>query len=210
MKQNATPKKRAFLAAYAITGNVRLAAISAKINRVAHYRWLAEDEVYAEAFAEAQTEAGERLEEEARRRAIEGVRRVKFYKGLPILLPVYDKRGRPVLDGAGNQTYEPYAEHEYSDTLLIFLLKGAFPEKYKDRVQTQITDAKDETPKVIEIDDWYGNQTAPSAATPAGHLVGPEPVQGDCMRAPVGQDGARVDGRGKGSRPKARRKKGRD
>jgi len=28
---------------------------------------------------------------------------------------------------------------EYSDTLLIFLMKGAMPEKYKDRVSNEIT-----------------------------------------------------------------------
>jgi hypothetical protein len=31
----------------------------------------------------------------------------------------------------------PYVEHEYSDTLLIFLLKGARPEKYRERADVR-------------------------------------------------------------------------
>lgn len=31
----------------------------------------------------------------------------------------------------------PYIEHEYSDTLLIFLLKGARPEVYRERADVR-------------------------------------------------------------------------
>jgi hypothetical protein len=31
--------------------------------------------------------------------------------------------------------------HEYSDTLLIFLLKGARPQKYRDNVRQEVTEA---------------------------------------------------------------------
>ena len=80
------PKRGAFLAAYAETGCVGIAAKAAGINRCTHSEWMKEPE-YRKAFAEAQEAAGEKLEAEARRRAIEGTRRYKFNKGEPILDP---------------------------------------------------------------------------------------------------------------------------
>jgi hypothetical protein len=64
----------------------------------------------------AYEQAGERLEQEARRRAVEGTKKNVYYQGEP----------------CGVNT-------EYSDTLLIFLLKGAKPEKYAERVHNSVT-----------------------------------------------------------------------
>jgi hypothetical protein len=81
------------------------------VGRTSHYRWLAQDPDYREAFALAKREAADMLEGEAIRRAVEGVEvPTGWYKGEP---------------GAFIT--------QYSDTLLIFLLKGAFPEKYSDK-----------------------------------------------------------------------------
>lgn len=98
------------LAAYAQTGNVSAAAKLAEVSRRSHYEWLARDKRYAAAFEEAVDEAADRLETEARRRAVSGVADPVFYKG--------EKVG---------------SIQKYSDTLLIFLLKGARPEKYAER-----------------------------------------------------------------------------
>jgi hypothetical protein len=115
---NATERhKKAMLAALAITGNVTRAADAAKVGRTTHYEWLEADPGYAKAVGAAMDEAADRLEDEARRRAAEGLVRYKFHQGSPVLHPV---------------TGEPYYELEYSDTLLIFLLKGARPHKYRD------------------------------------------------------------------------------
>ncbi len=106
------PKKRAFLAAYRETGNVRLACEAAQIGRSSHYRWL-DDPDYAEEFERAKKDAVDVLEAEARRRAVEGWEEpVGWYKG-----------------EAGGTV------RRYSDTLLIFLLKGAAPEKYRERME---------------------------------------------------------------------------
>jgi hypothetical protein len=113
------PKKAAFLAAYATCGVISRAATASGINRHCHCRWIEEDPEYARAFADAHEEAIDVLEGEARRRAFEGLVRYKFHQGKPILDP---------------KTGEPYYELEYSDTLLIFLLKGARPEKYRERM----------------------------------------------------------------------------
>lgn len=104
------PRKRAFIAAYAETGTIVQAAEIAGIDRQTHYDWSASDPDYVKACQDAYIQSGERLEQEARRRAVQGVQKPVFYKG--------EKCG---------------AVTEYSDTLLIFLLKGAMPEKYKER-----------------------------------------------------------------------------
>lgn len=67
------PKKRAFLAAYAECGTVTRAAEIAGIERNTHYVWLKDDPDYAKACEAAYEQAAERLEQEARRRAVEGV-----------------------------------------------------------------------------------------------------------------------------------------
>ena len=92
-----------FLLAFADTGTIRRAAELANITRNTHYDWLRGDEHYAAAFREAEEQAADTLEEEARRRAIEGVEEpVGFYMG---------KHGGTFI-------------RRYSDPLLKFLLEG--------------------------------------------------------------------------------------
>ncbi len=105
------PHQRAFLAAFRATCNVRLACEVAKVGRSSHYRWREKDSEYREAFDLAKEEAADILEAEAFRRAVEGVEKpVGWYKGKP-----------------GGYV------REYSDILLIFLLKALLPERYRER-----------------------------------------------------------------------------
>jgi len=108
-------KKEAFLTALSECGMITLAAEIAGIARSTHYRWLEEDPDYPALFIAATEQAGERLEQEARRRAVEGVKEDVYYQGKP----------------CGVVT-------KYSDTLLIFLMKGAMPEKYKERISSEV------------------------------------------------------------------------
>lgn len=104
-------KQNAFLSAYAKHGTITHSAREAGIAPAYHYKWLDIDPEYPALFKAAHQEAVDHLEREARRRAIEGVEEpTGWYKGEP---------GGFV--------------KKYSDTLLIFLLKGALPDKYKDR-----------------------------------------------------------------------------
>lgn len=125
----ATPKRSkpdwapAFLAALADTGNISAAATLAGINRTTFYRRRDDDEAFAKAVSDALETACDSLELEARRRALAGVPRKKFDKGLPIIDP---------------DTGEQYVEREYSDTLMIFLLKGHRPEKYRENVRHEV------------------------------------------------------------------------
>lgn len=106
------PQKRALLLAYSECLSIPQSAAHAHVDRSLHFHWLKSDPEYAVAFEEAKQMGAEALETEAVRRAKEGVQRTLFYKGEPI----------------GTETV-------YSDTLLIFLLKGAYPEKYRERFE---------------------------------------------------------------------------
>ncbi len=134
------PKQRAFLAAYAECGCIRYAARMAKCSRSAHYKWM-QDAAYAEAFAEAREEACDVLESEARRRAVTGVPKPVYYKG-KICGTV----------------------REYSDTLLIFLMKGAMPEKYRDNYRAERTTPNDLAERMEELNAGRARVAALRAA----------------------------------------------
>jgi hypothetical protein len=125
------PKQKAFLTAYSQVGNITEAARIVKCSRASHYEWLAEDPEYAEAFEQAQEKAVDLLEAEARRRAVDGLEEPVIYQGELSFLPKV-RRGQVVTDASGRQVRsdKPLTIRKYSDTLLIFLLKGARPAKY--------------------------------------------------------------------------------
>lgn len=136
--QNSTPKKRprwakAFLVALAEFGNVRHSCEVAGIDRKTAYNLRDADKTFATDWEQAQEEAADLLEQEARRRAERGVQRLKFHKGSPIMVPAIGADRLPIKDDDGKFVMVPYVEHEYSDTLMIFLLKGIRPEKYRER-----------------------------------------------------------------------------
>ena len=112
------PKKRAFLMAYAKMGNITSAAEAAEIARRTHYDWCDADQEYVLAFEQAKEAFADMLEREALRRATEGVEHTVYQGGKAV-----GKR------------------REYSDTLLIFMLKGERAEKYRERTSTELTGA---------------------------------------------------------------------
>jgi hypothetical protein len=122
-------RSTAFLRAYEATGSISKAAEAAGIDRTQHYRRLKQDKNYAQAFAESTELAINVLEEEALRRAVYGVDEPVVFKGRFS----YDKvRGK---DGRLKRSSEPLAIRKYSDSLLQFLLRGARPEKYRERYE---------------------------------------------------------------------------
>ncbi len=112
---NLTARQRSLLLAYAASGNITRACQCSRVPRTTHYRWM-EHKTYKAAFGQAMDAAGDMLENEAWRRAVEGVRRLKF-----------TSRGEPVIDP---ETGQQYFELEYSDKLLSILLQGMRPERY--------------------------------------------------------------------------------
>jgi hypothetical protein len=72
---------RVFLEVYQQTGRVNEAAPQAGISRMTHYTRLRSDPVYAGAFRKAEEIAAHELEDEAIRRARDGIRRPVMYRG---------------------------------------------------------------------------------------------------------------------------------
>ena len=97
------------------TGNVSAAAKKAKIGRRTVYDWLDDDKAFKKLYEISAKIGIELLEDEVVRRAHEGV-----------LKPIY--QGGKLVGKV----------REYSDTLLIFLLKGKKPEVYKERVDHNV------------------------------------------------------------------------
>jgi len=108
-----SPKKREkFLEYLRQTCNVTKACELSRISRRSAYEWRADDESFRADWQKALEIATDLLEDEAVRRAKDGV-------------------DRPVYQGGELVGHV----REYSDTLLIFLLKGAKPEKYRERFE---------------------------------------------------------------------------
>lgn len=144
-KDKKTPEKAKALFILALTQNpnVTAAADLARINHSTAYRWKNEDKKFAEAWENALERSTDSLEQEAIRRAREGVVRMKFHEGRAITIA-----------GPDGKTQIPYLEREYSDTLLIFLLKAHRPKKYRDNTIALVGgDAKAEPISIRVVTD---------------------------------------------------------
>ena len=127
------PKKRAFLVAFAKVGVIGKAAEIARIHRSMHHHWMKTDPDYPDLFHQAEEEAIEILEMEAKRRAVEGINDPIIYQGA-ISGSWVDKEGRQVAKDTPGSTLIPLTVKRYSDNLLMFILKAANPQKYRDNV----------------------------------------------------------------------------
>ena len=118
----AEPKQAAFLTALVLrSGQFGKAARDAKINRATAYRWLG-DENFEQLYKRAMLQVTQQLEDEAIRRATEGVTKGVYFQGTRVA-----------------------TERVYSDGLMMFLLRGAAPEKYRER--TEVSGAVNHTHK---------------------------------------------------------------
>ena len=106
---NRARAQAAFLEEFAEGGIVLRAAQKAGVGRRTVYLWLAEDPEFQRLYDEAIEDAMDRLESAARKRAEFGVERPVFQHGVEV----------------GTVT-------DYSDNLMMFLLKGRRPEVFKD------------------------------------------------------------------------------
>lgn len=134
------PKKRAYIAQYAMTGNLGDAAACARISLKTGWNWRHDDKdtAFHGALAVAKGIACDRIEAEIRRRAIEGVDEPVFQGGRLV-----------------------GTVRKFSDTLLIFMAKGAMPEKYRERFEHS---GKDGAPiPVICYLPSNGREAQPSA-----------------------------------------------
>lgn len=108
----AIPWQDKFIAALENRGIVQDAAKAARINRTTAYSERNKNPEFAERWQAALEKAADTMEGEAFRRAVKGVRK-----------PVY--QGGKLVGHV----------QEYSDVLLIFMLKAIRPEKYRERFE---------------------------------------------------------------------------
>lgn len=111
-------KKVAFLNAFRESGVIQHAADAAGVHRATVQEWRGKDPAFDREYEAAYEASIDLLEQEARRRALVGVTE-----------PVYQN---------GKQVGQM---QKYSDTLLIFLMKGARPQKYRDNARLELTGA---------------------------------------------------------------------
>jgi len=104
-------RQSAFLRAFRDTGTLAGAARSSGVSHTSHYRWVQQDSEYGAEFNDANEEVTDALEQEARRRALEGVEEPVFYRG--------ERVG---------------SARKYSDQLLMFLLMAKRPEQFRERL----------------------------------------------------------------------------
>lgn len=116
-------RQERFLASFVLSGSILHACRATKIHRQTHYYWLRVDPTYAARFEQGRHLAVQTLEDEAVRRAVEGIRRPVIHNGVQVVANV-------------NGVREPLWENEYSDTLLMFLLKALAPHKYNPPRET--------------------------------------------------------------------------
>lgn len=118
-----------FLRSLARYGNVSMASKAAHIGRKTAYRWRQDEADFAHAWEDALKDAEDVMAKEAWRRAVKGTTK-----------PVYQ---------GGEQVG---SVQEYSDTLLIFLLKATNPEKYRER--TDVNHSGGQTLRVEYVNNW--------------------------------------------------------
>lgn len=131
-----TAAQDAFLASFAVAGNITASCRVAQIARSSLYEWLEHDEAFSIRYHQAREEAVDVLEAAAFERAVKGVTRYVV------------SAGRIVRD---ETTGRPLLEREYSDTLLLNLLRAHSP-KFKQSSRVELTGA-DGGPVAVEVND---------------------------------------------------------
>jgi len=137
-----------FLEALADTGSVSTAAAVAGTSRTRVYELRRADPTFASAWQEAEDIAADRLEDEARRRALEGV---------PELLV---SAGKLVRDDQG----QPITVRRYSDNLLLALLRAHRPPRRERSVRFQL-------PALHSAADAAGAMASIAAAVAVGEIT---------------------------------------
>ncbi len=147
-----TPEKlAAFCAVLAETCNVGKACKAIEISRVTAYEWRKTMPEFAARWDAAMKVGVTALEDEAHRRAFEGVPEPVVHQGqfTELWEEVRDEEGEPVQGDDGKPLLRRKLDEQgapmvasvrkYSDTLAIFLLKAHSPDKYRERSSVDLT-----------------------------------------------------------------------
>lgn len=146
-----TPERlTAFCAALAETCRVDKACKAVGISRVSAYKWREAMPDFRAAWDNAVKVGITALEDEAHRRAFEGVAEPVVHQGnfTPLFEEERDANGEVVLREDGSPKLRPRLDEngepmvasvrKYSDTLAIFLLKAHAPDKYRERTSVDL------------------------------------------------------------------------
>lgn len=109
-------RAKVFLETLAVAGNVSEASRVSKIAKNHAYTLRQRDSIFAELWDEALTIAADLLEQEAHRRAFEGVLKPVYQKGMQVGVV-----------------------REYSDKLMEMLLKAHKPDRFAERSKLDVT-----------------------------------------------------------------------
>ncbi len=136
------------------TCNVGKACSAIDVSRYTAYRWRKVLPDFAEAWDDAMQAGVLALEDEAHRRAFEGLDEPLTHQGqiTPAYAKVLDDDGNEVIDDLTNApkmgpvynadgTFKPQTVKKYSDTLAIFLLKAHAPDKYRENSKVDLTNS---------------------------------------------------------------------
>src|SRR3954471_24113427 len=119
-----------FLAQIAAGASVTEATRTAGIARQYVYRVIKHDTEFGAAYEDALAIGTDRLETEARRRAVDGVERPVLHMGKPVFVYV-DRKGKVLPPSRQrNGRLVPLVKKEYSDGLLIRLLAARLPARF--------------------------------------------------------------------------------
>lgn len=121
----ATHKKAAFLRAFAMRGIVLDGVTAAGVSRGTVKYWRESDEWFDALYEVALEEAGDRVEGEAMRRAVDGIDVPVIYQGMPTMTEDAVTGEKRVL-----------TTRQYSDPLLALILKARKPDQYRENVKT--------------------------------------------------------------------------
>lgn len=137
-------RKRNFLKALKLSGNVTIACKIAGWTPPAAKHHFDKDPIFRQEWEEAIEEATDLLEKEARRRAVDGFEKLTVYQGkvvyhrYPEDWPDESKAGQYMTDPLTGDPI-PVVMREYSDRMLELLLKGNRPDKFRENVEVGIT-----------------------------------------------------------------------
>ena len=117
-----THARDTFITHLAAGASITKAAEAAKVGRRTVYEWREADEAFAKLWDEALEAGIDLLEDEARRRAVEGVEKPVVAMGKI----------------ARNDDGTVLKIREYSDTLLALMLKAKRPQQYRERLDANV------------------------------------------------------------------------
>lgn len=170
-------KKLKWLQAFSRIGAVNQTIRATGISCSSHYNWQRTDPAYAEAFEQAELVAADFWEAEGIRRGVEGIARLKFYKGEPIMVPAFNDKGEPITEQVEVEVKKmrykkvkgkrkrvtvteteiqerpvlvPYVELEYSDKIWAELMRSRRPDRYKAfQINQTISDQRQQNLQVL-------------------------------------------------------------